>query len=420
MASYIDAGSIVAASVGLALWQSYLGLSNATLGLLTALGSNAISAAVGAMIGGRLGDLFGRKRIYAWDLLVFAFGVLWIVFAVNVPMLFIGYVIVGLAVGADIPTSLALVAEFSPRRARGKLLGLTSVAWSLGPLVTLLLAFALAPLGLLGIRIVFAHLFVVAIVTWYLRRGMVESARWVQASRANESANGASVSACAGNRIRDVFSGANLKALLFTGSVYVLWNTAAGTNGAFMPYILRTAGSQSQAASVAFQSVSFVLTLVFVALVFMRFSDTRFRRPMFLTGMALQVVALGTFVVFPVTTWTALVNIGLFGMGAAISGESFYKLWSQEMFPTMVRGTAQGITFAVARIWLGVWSFLVPVMLTSSFGLAGMSMIMMVMMIAVAVIGALFMPDAAGKSLDTLDTRRPGPGLEGESSTVLS
>ena len=104
MASYLDAGSIVALGVGLALWQEYLGMSSPTVGLLAALGPNAFGAALGALIGGRLGDLFGRKRIYQYDLLVYAFGILLVVFAVNLPMLMIGTFIVGIAVGADVPT----------------------------------------------------------------------------------------------------------------------------------------------------------------------------------------------------------------------------------------------------------------------------------------------------------------------------
>ena len=38
MASYLDAGSIVALAAGLALWQEYLGMSSTTVGLLAALG----------------------------------------------------------------------------------------------------------------------------------------------------------------------------------------------------------------------------------------------------------------------------------------------------------------------------------------------------------------------------------------------
>src|SRR5215217_4868009 len=156
MASYLDAGSIVALAAGLALWQEYLHMSSTTVGLL------------GALIGGRLGDLFGRKRIYQYDLLVYGLGTLLIVFSANLPMLLIGTFIVGVAVGADVPTSLALIGEFSPSRARGRLMGLSQVAWSLGPIVVYVLAFALSSYGVLGNRIVFAHLFVIAIITWAL------------------------------------------------------------------------------------------------------------------------------------------------------------------------------------------------------------------------------------------------------------
>src|SRR5256885_2206190 len=114
MASYLDAGSIVALSAGLALFQTYLGLSDGAVGALAAIGPNAIGCAVGAFVGGRLGDKLGRKRIYKYDLLVYAAGILCIALAVNTPMLFIGTFVVGVAVGADVPTSLALVGEFSP------------------------------------------------------------------------------------------------------------------------------------------------------------------------------------------------------------------------------------------------------------------------------------------------------------------
>jgi MFS transporter, SP family, inositol transporter len=40
----------------------------------------------------------------------------------------------------------------------------------------------------------------------------------------------------------------------------------------------------------------------------------------------------------------------LVGMGAAFSGETIYKVWSQEMVPTLLRSTAQGVTIAFARI----------------------------------------------------------------------
>ena len=90
MTSYIDAGSIVAGAAGLSLWQAYLGIGSVELGLLAAFSSNALSAAYGALIGGRLCDRYGRKLVYTYDLVLYMLGMLLIVFSFNFPMLFIG------------------------------------------------------------------------------------------------------------------------------------------------------------------------------------------------------------------------------------------------------------------------------------------------------------------------------------------
>src|SRR5690242_10120668 len=105
LANYIDAGSIVAGSAALAMWATAYNLSTTFIGLLGAFSANAISAGIGALIGGRLCDLFGRKRIYQYDMLFYAFGMMWLVFATQPWMIVVGFVLVGLAVGADIPAS---------------------------------------------------------------------------------------------------------------------------------------------------------------------------------------------------------------------------------------------------------------------------------------------------------------------------
>src|SRR3954469_14227680 len=71
MASYLDAGSIVALGVGLALFQTQFGLSNTAVGTLAAIGPNALGCAIGAFLGGWLGDKLGRKFIYQYDLMVY-------------------------------------------------------------------------------------------------------------------------------------------------------------------------------------------------------------------------------------------------------------------------------------------------------------------------------------------------------------
>jgi len=398
MASYIDAGSIVALGAGLALFQEALDLSNTAVGALAAIGPNAIGCAIGSILGGRLGDTLGRKRIYQYDLLVYAAGVLCIALAVNPFMLFLGTFVVGVAVGADIPTSLALVGEIAPPKARGKLLGLTQVAWGLGPVIVLLMSAALASLDLLGIRIVFFHLFVVAMITWALRRGLTESVRWKAAAQ--------DLGKAARPKVRKLFSGVHLRALLWTGTIYLFWNLAAGTAGIFNPYIIKTLGAGSQAASVAVTSLAYLVMIAATFLVFMRFSDRSFatRKLLWGVGAVLQIFAYGLFLVMPFTIPVIIANIVLFAAGASLAGEAFYKVFSQELFPTLLRGTAQGITFGVARTVLGIWSFFVPVL--AEFEIEPVAAILVGFLIISGSVGFFFMPDTSGRSLEDIEAER--------------
>ncbi len=399
MASYLDAGSIVALGAGLTLFQAEFGLSSSGVGILAAIGPNAIGCALGALVGGRLGDRLGRKRIYKWDLLIYALGVLLIALSADPAMLFVGTFVVGLAVGADVPTSLSLVGELAPARGRGKLLGLTQVAWSIGPVVVLVLALILSSLGLLGIRIVFLHLFVAALVTWALRRGIVESARWTAASTAVGSL---------GVRAKELWRGPNLRALVWSGSIYTFWGLAAGTAGIFTPYVVETLGAGTQEAGVALSCAGFVIGIVVTVAVFMPLNDRsyRTRRVMWGIGSVLQVTAFAIYLVLPFTVPVVIANIVLFAVGAGLAGDSTYRVFSQELFPTMLRGTAQGITFGVARIVLGVWSFFVPFLATVSIG--PVAALLAAFLVVSGIVGFAFMPDTVGKSLEAIERERAG------------
>src|SRR3954452_20032079 len=191
MANYIDAGSIVAGAVSLPLWAKQFGFGDDFVSLLGAMSSNAISAGIGALVGGRICDMFGRKRIYQYDLLLYAFGALWIVFAQAPWMLLFGYFVVGLTVGADIPASWTLITETAPSERRGRFAGLAQVLWYVGAIAPLLLGIALLDLGMLGPRIISALLAVVALITWALRQGMTESSMWQNARGAGAAKAGA-------------------------------------------------------------------------------------------------------------------------------------------------------------------------------------------------------------------------------------
>jgi hypothetical protein len=178
LGDYLDAGSIVAGGAALPLFTAYLHFGSTAVSLIAALGSNGVSTGIGALVAGRLGDRYGRKFIYSWDLLIYALGALVVALAVDAPMMIGGYMLLGLAVGIDVPTSWSLIAELAPRKQRGKLMAFTNIFWYIGPIVILLLALAFHPLGLLGGRLLFVSLLVVALAAWLLRRQLTESPRW--------------------------------------------------------------------------------------------------------------------------------------------------------------------------------------------------------------------------------------------------
>jgi MFS transporter, SP family, inositol transporter len=394
LANYIDAGSIVSGSAALALWATAYALSPRFLGLLGAFSANAISAGVGALIGGRLCDVYGRKKIYQYDMLFYAFGMLWLVFAFQPWMIVLGFVLVGLAVGADIPASWSLIAELAPSDGRGKHSGVAQVLWYLGPVVVLCMFLVLAPLGVFGARLVFAHLAVVAIVLTMLRSRMKESAVWEQA-RQNQSKRPTTKVG-----VGVLLAPKHMRSMLFLVSMYGIWNLWAGTNGFFFPYILRTVGSQSQVASVAMQAAGFLVAMLSIGLVFMRYSDKVNQRWLFALSSLIQVIGMGLLAIFALTTPVALTYLVLVWFGSGFGAQSFFQLWSAELFPTLVRSTAQGITFAVVRVGLGLWSFFVPTLTATGF--TRLAWILTAFLVVSGVIGTLWAPRNEGKSLQQI------------------
>jgi MFS transporter, SP family, inositol transporter len=402
LANYIDAGSIVAGGAALALWTDQYHLSSSFVGLLGAFSANAISGGVGALIGGRLCDLFGRKKIYQYDMLFYAFGMSWLVFATRPWMIVLGFVLVGVAVGADIPASWSLIAETAPDSQRGKHSGVAQLLWALGPVVVLVMYIAVAPLGVLGARIVFAHLLLLALALTVLRSRMKESQRWEAAKRAE------AASAVGGaDRIspwRALLAPKHLGAMAFLIGMFGFLQLWGGTIGFYFPYILRTVGGQSQASAVTLQAVEFTFEMVAIVFVFMRLSDRMNQRLLFGLGALSQLLGMLILAIFPLSF--SVVMLALVFISFSF-GQPFYQLWSAELFPTLLRTTAQGVTFAVARVGLGLWSLFVPALAATQF--TSLVWILIGFLLISSLIGVIWAPRNEGKSLEQIEAERSRP-----------
>jgi len=403
MSNYIEAGSIIAIATSLAFWQSEFHLGNFAVGLLAALSANAFGAAIGAILGGPLCDRYGRKAIYTYDLLVYMAGVLLAAFAVNYAMLLAAFVVTGVAVGAGVPASWTYIAEQAPTEGRAKHVGTAQLAWSVGPLIGFALAAVLAPLGLLGSRLIFLHLFVVAAVVWWVRQGLAESAIWTE--------EGGAVPQRAGVRgVRGLFSRrVNVTALLFLGGIYLFWNTVAGQAGIFMPRVYDAAGLHSPIAQDMLQVLVWGCTVAATYFGFMRYADRMSQRLLYVIGAALGVAGWVVLVAFTdggVPTMLAFAV--LWGVSAGIGAQAFYGLWASELFATPYRASAQGVMFCVVRSFTGLLSYFFPTLLAIT-GLTGVGLLLIGLLLVALIIGAVWAPQTRGKSLRQIELERYGP-----------
>jgi MFS transporter, SP family, inositol transporter len=359
MASFLDSSALVTAGIVVGtLYAEDMGLSDGQIGLV--LGLQTMAFAVGALFGGRLGDRFGRRRVFTWSMVVYAVGAALFAVAGGPTPLIIGAVVIGLAIGADLPVSLAMINEQAPEGKKATLVVFSSVLWNIGIAVTMLLSAVLSGLGATGGRVLFGYLVVVALVVLGLRLTMRESAEWQAARRAVEVGEAV--------RFRDLAQLVRpplLIGLLATGLYYAMWNVGANTMGQFGSFLYVNVGGGDVATYSLVSTIGLGVGLA-AGFVFMRFVDTAARPHMFAAGSAIIVLAW----IFPLVAgfneFSLLATLLLSGLGSSFAGETLYKVWSQELFPTLLRGTAQGSTIAFGRVAASLVGFGTPALASAS------------------------------------------------------
>jgi MFS family permease len=140
---------------------------------------------LGALVGGRLTDRFGRRRLFVLTLLWYAGFTVLTGLAPSLGWVYALRFLAALGVGAEYAIVNAAIAEFMPARVRGRANAAVMNFWPAGAVLAALMAYVLLNLTALSAGMSWRAMFVLggllALVVLFFRRRIPESPRWLVA-----------------------------------------------------------------------------------------------------------------------------------------------------------------------------------------------------------------------------------------------
>ena len=391
-------------------------------------GSAILGAFIGAVVFGRLADLFGRKLVYWLVAVVMIAGALFSAIAPDVVFLIGARFVLGLGIGGDYPVSAVLMSEYANRKDRGRLVGLVFSMQALGLVVGPIVAMTLLAGGVshgMTWRLLLAFGALPAAGAVYLRSRMPESPRFAARVK-GQSADVVShlerysdVSVEASPTAHEQTSSMNLRTfftdrrmvrlLIGTAGAWFLFDYAYYGNTLSLPAILKDVDPGATLISkLALTLLLFVVFAVPGYLLAIARMDRIGHRRLQLLGfsvMALAFVALG--LVGPLTEMVGPF-IAVFGLSyffIEFGPNTMTFVLPSEVFPTSVRTTGHGLAAGIGKLGAFIGVFLVP-QLQSGIGLRGMLFVAGLASIA-GLFVTLLLPETNRRSLDEISGELP-------------
>jgi MFS family permease len=333
---------------------------------------------LGAISGGRLTDLFGRRRLFVITLLWYAGFTVLTGLAPTLGFVYVLRFLSALGVGAEYSIVNAAIAEFMPARVRGKANALVMNFWPAGAVAAGVLAYLALDTLALSASTSWRWMFIlgglIALVVLYFRRRIPESPRWLAARGRYDEAErivGSFGAPEASPSVPDTTPPGGLPAFvelvrhypgrLALGALLDLAE-AFGYYGIFalLSVVVLPQVHISQASIPIFYIIGNVGALaggLIMASVFDRVGHRR------MVGICYTLASAGVAVLAAATAsgsavWVTLAFVVASGFGTA-AWTSAYPTFT-ELFPTHLRGAGVGTSVAVGRIGAIVGTLALP------------------------------------------------------------
>ena len=296
-----------------------------------------VGAVAGGIIFGALSDRYGRIRVLAWTIVLFAVFTGLCAFAQGYWDLLIYRTIAGIGLGGEFGIGMALAAEAWPARHRARVSSYVALGWQLGVLGAAMLTPLLLPS--IGWRGMFLVGVIPAVVAWVIRNKLHEPEVFVARSKKDQP----SAMQCLKLLMKDK---ATRKISLGVIVLTSVQNFGYYGIMIWMPSFL----SKQMGFSLTKSSMWTAVTIVGMSIgiwVFGQLADRIGRKPTFLifqVGSVISVLAYSQ-----LTDATAMLWVGAI-MGLCVNGMmGGYGAVISEAYPTEARATAQNVLFNIGR-----------------------------------------------------------------------
>ena len=405
------------------------GMSAAEEGRVTAM--LLVGAAIGALLGGRVADWWGRRMTLLVNGVIFCAGSIWCALAGSVAELATARTFLGVAVGAVSIVVPMYIAEKVPATVRGRMVSLNTLMIVVGQLLAYLVNSALAPTGnwhlMLGMAAIPGAMLTAGMIflsdtpVWLARKGRTEQAREV-AARAGmsleelsivveaEQLDDANAAAAKGAKTSEEFQALKkmrwIRVTIVIAMLIGVTQQITGVNAViyFAPTMMSEVGISTTNA--VYTSIVIGVVSVIACWVGLKIIDVVGRKRLLTWGLtgniiSLLVLALTYSLADGSFTW-AMISLALMAVfiafqQAAVSPTTWLLI--SEIVPVQARGLGMGI--AGLALWVANWAvaqFFLPV----TEILSGSGTFIAFAMLGIVALGfvRVFIPETMGRSLE--------------------
>jgi MFS transporter, putative metabolite:H+ symporter len=372
---------------------------------------------IGSFIAGFIGDKYGRRFIFQFNLVIFGLSSIAAAFAPDMTTLNLIRFVMGIGLGAEIVVGYSTLTEFVPPKYRGRWLSFMALIVVSGLPATAILGGLIIPAY--GWRPMFVIVGVGALIVWYLRKNLPESPRWLEVHGRIDEANAIVLQAekeaeakgplatpvptvpAINLGFASLFTKALLPRLIVGSIVLITVNTLVAGFVLWLPTFF-----VQQGLSIA-RSFSYLVVLaagsILGCAIGAYVSDKYGRRPSII-GASLLTILFGAIYPFTSTPVTLLTVGFLLIVSIYIQVAMLFGVYTTELFPTEVRLRGNGVCNTVGRAATIVSPFIV-VALFQSYGILGVIGLLIILLIMQIIAITTLGVEPAGLGLEEVDAQ---------------